>query len=599
MLPIPPFVLGYDKSRYTLTHWKHAIRGAYKTGEFHKVTPKNKVSFANKGEPYERMIKELCEQFKELYSDTNVKLISYLQLNSQKAKELEIDIANNMNKQPLNQILYGPPGTGKTFSTIDKVVQICEPSSYHLDAHDKNKEVYDKLVKEGRVVFTTFHQSMSYEDFIEGIKPVKPGEDDTYLKYDIEPGLFKQLANSAKKIKTVANDSVDWDNANYFKMSIGGKNRPDIHDWCIENKVIGLGWGGDEDLSELNANRGINGWKKYRDSFRELFPETAQENRYHIQASYIFNKMNIGDIVVISKGNHIIDAIGVITGEYSYNDQTPTDFLHFREVDWIVTDMDASPEKFIDKQISQQSIYEFYAEDVKKDVFKELTSEAAKDDKPYVIVIDEINRGNVSSIFGELITLIEDDKRLGTDNEMKVSLPYSKEKFGVPSNLYILGTMNTADRSVEALDTALRRRFSFFEMLPDPTLLIDRGENGSGTVDGVSLQELLETINSRIEVLVDRDHTIGHAYLINVKSMTDLRLTFKDKIIPLLQEYFYGDYGKIGLVLGEGFVQRNEPEDNLFSGFEYDGSDGLLQSSFELIPFDEIDFKDALRKLLK
>lgn len=227
-------------------------------------------------------------------------------------------------------------------------------------------------------------------------------------------------------------------------------------------------------------------------------------------------------------------------------------------------------------------------------VFKEICNKAKNDpDNKYAIFIDEINRGNVSAIFGELITLIEKDKRLGAKNEISIELPYSKTSFGVPSNLDIYGTMNTADRSVEALDTALRRRFSFVEMMPNTQIL--EGES----IDDISLSEVLKTINLRIEALLDRDHTIGHSYLLGVASKKDLANTFNNNIIPLLQEYFYGDYGKIGLVLGEGFVKSVEVNDSVFSSFEYEGSDGLLTSSYELIPFDEIDFENAMEQLLK
>lgn len=496
----------------------------------------------------------------------------------------EVMVTNQVSK---NTILYGPPGTGKTYSTIDRVVEICH-SDYQKDNHEHNKLLYDQLVKEGRVVFNTFHQSMAYEDFIEGIKPVKPGDDDTYLKYDIEPGVFKQISNTAKSPSKIQTSDVDWDNVNYYKMSIGGKNRPDIHNWCIENNVVGLSWGGEDDLSSLKTHFGK--WENYRDSFKDQFSKTAEENRYNIQASYIFSKMKIGDIVVISKGNHIIDAIGKIVSDYYFDDATPTDMYHFRKVEWIVKDMEASPEKFIDKQISQQSIYEFSNQDVKKDEFKGLTSKTKAEDKPYVIVIDEINRGNVSAIFGELITLIEDDKRLGAKNELTVTLPYSKEKFGVPSNLYIIGTMNTADRSVEALDTALRRRFTFEEMMPQPALLTNE-------IIGISMNNLLTTINERIEALIDRDHTIGHAYFLTINDLEDLRLTFKDKIIPLLQEYFYGDYGKIGLVLGEGFVEVALKEDSIFSSFQYEGRESLSQTSYTLKSFEDMDFEVALNQL--
>nr|WP_301005351.1 AAA family ATPase [Lunatimonas sp.] len=205
---------------------------------------------------------------------------------------------------------------------------------------------------------------------------------------------------------------------------------------------------------------------------------------------------------------------------------------------------------------------------VRKMTRKEFQTSSGKN---FVLIIDEINRGNVSQIFGELITLIERDKRLGRDEELKVTLPYSGDRFGVPPNLYIIGTMNTADRSVEALDTALRRRFSFTEMPP----VYDLPELDY-EYSGVKASDLLKTINRRIEMLLDRDHLIGHSFFIKAKDEdpeSKLIQCFYQHLIPLLQEYFYGDYAKIGAILGSGFIRKKE-DDNQFhfaSGFGNEG----------------------------
>lgn len=501
-------------------------------------------------------------------------------------------------QHPLNLILYGPPGTGKTYNTVNKALDIIKPdwcndyiqqnTNGSLPPEIKNERDYAlkefrNYVKTGQIVFTTFHQSMSYEDFIEGIKPIPPRNNEEQMVYDVQDGLFKQICEKAKKISVVnTSTKIDFSKTRVFKMSLGekGKDADSVFEYCVENEVLALGWGDSKDFSTC----------KTRADFKKLDPT------WGAAALEIFKEwMKPGDIVLISDGTKEVKGVAQVDGDYEFRDDPSIDMHQFRKAKWLYTGDNIPISKLYDKNLSQQSIYGFYKEKkgvvdnggIKIDVLNEIITGEINDKKEenYVLIIDEINRGNVAQIFGELITLIEPSKRLGNSEEMKAILPYSSaqkgkpEYFGVPNNLYIIGTMNTADRSVEALDTALRRRFFFEEMMPEKSLLTGK------TVCGVDLGLLLETINKRIVALKDREHQIGHSYFMghNDKKEDDsdkypdkekwLTNVFKDKIIPLLQEYFYGDYKKIYYVLGPGFVE------NSFSGKNQDST------RKELFPF--------------
>ena len=225
-------------------------------------------------------------------------------------------------------------------------------------------------------------------------------------------------------------------------------------------------------------------------------------------------------------------------------------------------------------------------------VFKEFCNKAASDESNnYVFIIDEINRGNISKIFGELITLIEDSKRKGEDEAMSVTLPYSQEEFSVPKNVYILGTMNTADRSIALMDTALRRRFEFVEMMPEEKLLTKI------VIPNINVKEMLETMNQRIEVLYDREHTLGHAFFMPLNNeenatIDKLASIFKNKIIPLLQEYFYEDYEKIMLVLG---IDPQNTDTNKFISVKSNSNLFKNSPGIDLNPTYQIN-KEAFQK---
>ena len=292
-------------------------------------------------------------------------------------------------------------------------------------------------------------------------------------------------------------------------------------------------------------------WKEYEKLAHQFYPDMLEKLKDK-------NKFVYGDIAfeLTKKGNEI-QAKGT-NGQAIFKNEM-TKLLKLENSKKLDKDEIASGIS-IDSGFSH--LYEamrdyFFNEYLKDKAIKE-QPQIESELKPYILIIDEINRGNISKILGELITLIEPSKRIGGDEELRVSLPYSANEFdggkgfGVPKNLYIIGTMNTADRSIALLDTALRRRFEFVEMMPEPELLeIIKVENGE-----INLQMLLEKMNARIEFLLDREHTIGHSFFINVNSLSELQQVFKNKIIPLLQEYFYDDYAKIDAVLnGNGMIK--------------------------------------------
>ena len=464
-----------------------------------------------------------------------------------------------MSQIPLNQILYGPPGTGKTYNTINKALDILEVDTYNMKRADIVK-LFKLKVLEGQIVFTTFHQSFSYEDFIEGIKPVVDSNESTIegdVKYTVENGVFKDLVdridNAQQFIesdqKEIYIDPLKF-SKNVNKISLGNSqdSKDDvIYEYCMNNDCIVIGFG--EDIDFTGVKNRIEIRKRFQDNGIEI-TTSMDFNISAIERFVIW--MELGQLVFVSDGMSKLKAIGEVTGDYYCDPSSPIRYAQFRKVKWLYKDLALPIEEIYGKKFSQQTIYQIDQKRINQSFFSAKTPKKTGADK-YVLIIDEINRGNISAIFGELITLIEPDKRKGAAEELSAILPYSKIPFSVPKNLYIIGTMNTADRSVEVLDTALRRRFSFEEMIPKPELLKDKGENGSGKVGNIVLEELLKTINERIEALVDRDHTIGHAFFMEVDSLDSLRNVFANKVIPLLQEYFYGDYAKMEMVIGPDF----------------------------------------------
>jgi len=455
-------------------------------------------------------------------------------------------------KSPHNQILFGPPGTGKTFSTVEATLEILDPVFLASNVKDRPalKRRFDALQEENRVKFVTFHQSFSYEDFVEGIRADVDSDDaDTTssVQYRIEPGVFVRLCADARRDKVLERALGIRDGATVWKLSIEESSGPgQTRAYCLANGEARIGWPRTGDLTTADLTK--SELKLGTNERRSL------ENFSHGIA--------VGDVVVCLASLSTISAVGVVTGKYEFTPQVPAgvrdDYVHKLPVEWLAKDLDFNVMALNQgKQLVPPTVYPLHriqwpdllaALTAEKVVLKAAPQPPVPKRLPYVLVIDEINRGNVSRIFGELITLIEPSKRDGADEALEVTLPYSKKPFSVPSNVHLIGTMNTADRSLAGLDVALRRRFVFKEMLPQPQLLAGL------VVGGVSLEALLTVINQRIEALLDREHCIGHAYFMPLqteKTIEKLAEIFKNQVLPLLQEYFFDDWQRIQWVLND------------------------------------------------
>ncbi len=518
---------------------------------------------------YRELLKDKTYSLETMVNEKSMPLWEKYGLQNNKEKEkMETSNQTNTNKVlsnrqiPLNQILYGPPGTGKTYQTIDRALKILleygEIESISESREEKKKK-FDEYKANGQIAFITFHQSFSYEEFVEGIKP-KIDESSQKMTYEVQNGIFKVICEKAR--------------TNYQEYQESNKESKDRQQ--VDTQELFQAYA-------LSLKQDVDEGKKL---------DFCDSSKMKICS---INLKNNGEVKSISIGTNIESAPLSLTQEIVLRD-----YQDFRN--GVIKDYkDIKPTYESKSPWHGNAIYyfelykklkEFEQKEFKPQI---ITKEQAKL-KPYILIIDEINRGNISKILGELITLIEPSKRIGNGDALEVTLPYSQESFGVPNNLYIIGTMNTADRSIALLDTALRRRFEFIEMTSKPDLLkeiyitIGNPAKNEGyfkedttSHKTIALDEILQTINHRIEFLLDREHTIGHAYFLSEAKLfkleewndelvengetknwyyvpiENLRNIFAKKIIPLLQEYFYEDYAKIDAVLnGNGMIKVNE-----------------------------------------
>jgi hypothetical protein len=466
--------------------------------------------------------------------------------------------ANPMQIKSLNTIFYGPPGTGKTYVTARRAVEICDGQAPTENVELRKR--YDQLIKQKRVEFVTFHQTYGYEEFVEGLRPETGESDDgePSAGFRLQPvdGVLKRIADRASKLPSTSGVTFDPAGRKVFKVSLGRSNSPEddyLREECLEQGQILLGYGGDVDWSgaEFDSYDAIaSRWRQ------EPSEEDAHGNNPNILFPFQLRAaMTDGDLILASRGNRRLQAVGVVNGPYQFKRRESDEYHHTRPVRWIWKDEtgDGIPvSDVLDRNFSQQSIYGLTPKAVQWEAllpYLQVKTDAGPP-PPHVMIIDEINRANISKVMGELITLLEEDKRLGAPNEIAVTLPHSGESFTLPSNLHIIGTMNTADRSIALLDTALRRRFQFVEMPPEPGIL--------EKIDGVDVSSVLQSINTRLEWFLGTDQLIGHAWLMSATTIAELDALISNKIIPLLREYFHEDLDRVRAVLGGGekFLRR-------------------------------------------
>lgn len=487
---------------------------------------------------------KILDEIKYKMATNEIKEKSFYELSANAYSESTADIEPtwydekvSIWKRRKNIVLCGAPGTGKTYDVPEFVVRLCDPS--FMDNTLERKELverYNQLKQEGRVVFTTFHQSMDYEDWMEGLRPVV--NENNQVNYEIVDGIFKKLCiDAARPIvrdtrEGIVQDAVIW------KVSLARTGDNPIRNDCMKNDYVRIGW---DDYGPVISDE--TDWSKYNSEGKQILD------------AYI-NKMKKGDIIFSCYSSQTIDAIGVVTGDYEFNDKFQS-YKRIRKVKWLLKGIDENIVDMNDgKVMTLSTVYRLKSitlDNVRTILEKHNTrSDMSTNAEPYVMVIDEMNRGNVSKVFGELITLLEPDKRKGHTDSESVLLPYSKKMFLIPDNVYIIATMNTADRSLGVLDYAIRRRFAFLRERPfildiegfDHELFKKVSELFISNFDEYEESEWdtelrLTPADTLTSDYKPEDVWIGHSYfLMNDEDGNDCkqgRLLYE--IIPLLEEY--------------------------------------------------------------
>lgn len=467
---------------------------------------------------------------------------------------------------PLNLILYGAPGTGKTYHAINYALSVIENRTLEeleIEPREALRHRFNEYLEEGWIQYVTFHPSFAYEDFVEGIKPQTTREGN--VVYEVEDGVFKYISLSAKRhlvevlLSLIPIQEVNVDYDSLYSAFLLYLESDDFN--SFESRT------GKRMLLQKVARNGNLTVRPENSFLAYTIFKTKLKKLYKVYQSVDDIKHTQNDINLLLGGVNTRAYWSVFSALKKFE---PSFVQALMEEDQG------------DIQLPEDGIDAFELSNL---------SEVAKNKAgKFVLIIDEINRGNIAGIFGDMITLIEEDKRESNPEALKIILPYSKTYFCVPPNLHIIGTMNTVDRSVESLDAALRRRFTFVEQKPTPEVL------NQAPISGVDLKRMLGKINQRISILLDEDHVIGHSYFLEVNNFAKLKSVFANKILPLLQEYFYGDFGKIGLVLGREFLVERKFSTDDFANFDYEYMHELADKKiYQIRNMEELEASTFIR----
>ncbi|MEZ4436260.1 MAG: AAA family ATPase [bacterium] len=471
------------------------------------------------------------------------------------------------NERPANILLYGPPGTGKTHAVRRRALELIGVPTEGM-SEPAIQAAWETQRRAGQVVFCTFHQAFAYEEFVEGLRAETVGKE---IHYRVEAGIFKSLA-----LRAAAEG-----------LASASENAGATAPLDLETRWSLL-------VSALQAKP-----REVRSAEAVYEMEATSTNRIR----FIGGSLNAQGKFVRSESARstavALDQIKPVWAKRATLGDSPTTYQLKDDVgQWRATAAYVIYRELLKiTRVPSAMEYSDPSDHARAALQAGLSFDFSRPCRHFVLVIDEINRANIARVFGELITLLEPDKRLGNSNELRVQLPGSKEWFGVPPNLHVIGTLNTADRSIALMDVALRRRFTFEEMMPDPSIIEDvLGKNGVPAPLCKLVVDLSKQLNERLRYLYDREHQIGHAYFLGVRSLDDLRAVFAERILPLLQEYFFGQWDKVALALGFPFKDDGTPR----SLRSEESTEGTMLTVTQLneksiLGFDHEDYSDRLQ----